>query len=121
MIIANRKTNGPASVGALPDRGSINPTKDMKMNSMDNTTAAPAAASPFRHLPGANERENVSYEIANLSSLFTVCALALNDAENWSDEVRTRVTQDIKHVLEYGALLAVDAGELAERQLGALR
>lgn len=39
MIISTKNENGPASVGALPDRGSINPGKDMKMNEATNTTA----------------------------------------------------------------------------------
>ena len=70
----------------------------------------------MRHLPGANERKNVIFAISNLSSLFTVCALALNDAQDWSDDVRHRVTLDIKHVMEMGALLAEDAAALAEKE-----
>lgn len=71
----------------------------------------------MRNLPGAGERHSASYAIANLSSLFTVCALALNDVEGWSEEIRRRVTQDIKHVMEMGALLAEDAAALAEKQI----
>jgi hypothetical protein len=68
----------------------------------------------MKHLPGTNERDSTSYAVANLSSLFTVCALALNDAEDWSDEIRKSVTQDIKHVLQMGAILASDACVMAE-------
>ncbi len=71
----------------------------------------------MRNLPGAGERHCASYAVANLSSLFTVCALALNDVEGWSDEIRKRVTQDIKHVMEMGALLAEDAAALTEKQI----
>lgn len=38
MIISNKNENGPASVGALPDRGSTNPQKDTEMNSTDHST-----------------------------------------------------------------------------------
>lgn len=47
MNTALHKTNGPASVGALPDRGSIIPEKDRKMNETTDSTengAAPASA-----------------------------------------------------------------------------
>lgn len=47
MIIVPAKENGPASVGALPDLGSIIPTKDMKMNEVTNTTAGPVAPDPL--------------------------------------------------------------------------
>jgi hypothetical protein len=40
-----QNAKGPASVGALPSHDSTNPQKDTEMNSMDTTTAAPAAAS----------------------------------------------------------------------------
>lgn len=69
----------------------------------------------MRSLPGANQRDSVSYAIANLSSLFTVCALAINDAEDWSEEIRKSVTQDIKCVLEWGAILATDTCAMAEK------
>lgn len=64
--------------------------------------------------PGHQHRTSASYAMANLSSLFTVCALALSDAQEWSEEIRKSVTQDVKHVLEMGALLAEDAAALAE-------
>lgn len=74
----------------------------------------------MRHIPGANEHDDVVTKIANLSSLFTVCALALNDAEEWSDEVAKVVRQDIKHVLEMGALMAGDTQLAVERKLEVL-
>lgn len=66
--------------------------------------------------PGHQHRTSAMYATANLASLFTVCALAINEAEEWSDEIRKNLMQDIKHVLEMGALLAEDAGALAEKQ-----
>lgn len=69
------------------------------------------------HLPGYQHKESAAYAVSNLGSLFTVCALALNDAEDWSEEIRKRVTQDIKHVLELGAVLAIDAGSLIEGEI----
>lgn len=47
-----------------------------------------------------------SYDVANLASLFTVCAVALDGSNEWSDAVADRIRADIKHVLEWGSLLA---------------
>lgn len=43
------------------------------------------------------------YEVADLQSLFTVCALALESVDDLREDIRYRKTQDIKHVLEWGA------------------
>lgn len=120
MIIVNAKANDPAATG-IANRAEVQsiPTQDTKMNSTDTITAAPAASSPFGPLPGANQRDDVVTKIANLGSLFTVCALAVNDAENWSDDVASRVRQDIKCVLEWGALMAGDTQLAVERKLEA--
>lgn len=66
-------------------------------------------------IPGAQHRNSASYQVSNLSSLFTVCALALNDTEEWSEDYRKRATEEIKLVLELGAYLAVEACVLVER------
>lgn len=87
------------------------------MTNTDNRSAAQAAASQFGHLPGANQRDDLVTKIANLGSLFTVCALAVNDAENWSDDVAARVRQEIRCVLEWGALLTGDVQIEVERKL----
>lgn len=48
MIISRPKNeNGPASVGALPDRGSTNPGKDIDMNAIRNTMPRPQAPDPL--------------------------------------------------------------------------
>lgn len=67
--------------------------------------------------PGFQHRTSAAYAISNLSSLFTVCALALSDAQEWSEEIRQSVTQDVKYVLEMGAMLAEDAAVLAEKEI----
>lgn len=122
MIAELQNEKGPdeaaTSVQAVVQ--SQTPPKDFKMNSTDTTTTAPAAASPIGHLPGANERDDVVTQIAIISSLFTVCALAVDDAENWNDAVGARVRQDIRSVLEWGALLAGDTQLQVERKLEAL-
>lgn len=46
MKAAVENANGPASVGALPDRGSINPTKDQKMNERTNSTGMASSPAP---------------------------------------------------------------------------
>lgn len=71
---------------------------------------APATQPVYRI--GANP--NLSYRIANLASLFSVCALAIDAAEDLNDNIRRRSAQDIKHVLEWGALCAEDACAEAE-------
>lgn len=42
--MSTTQKNGPASVGALPSRGSTNSRKENDMNESSNTTAAPVAA-----------------------------------------------------------------------------
>ncbi len=49
------KANGPASVGALPDRGSINPEKDTKMNEARNTTSSGRPATLVHPIEAAAE------------------------------------------------------------------
>lgn len=121
MAAELQNEKGPATAPTVPSHGSTqSPRQEIDMNSTSDTTAAPAAASPLGHLPGAYQRDDVVYQIANLSSLFTVCALALNDAEEWSDEVGEVVRQDIKHVLEMGALMVRDTQLAVERKLEAL-
>jgi hypothetical protein len=41
-----QNAKGPASVGALPDRGSTNPAKDQKMNSKIDSTGSAALPAP---------------------------------------------------------------------------
>ena len=119
MIIS--KAKGPATAPTVPSHGSTqSPRQDIDMNSTDTTTAAPTAASPLGHLPSADQRDDMVTQIAIISSLFTVCALAVNDAENWRDDIGARVRQDIRSVLEWGALLAGDTQLAVERKLEAL-
>lgn len=70
-------------------------------------------------LPGTKNAADPVGMVCNLASLFTVCAHALNDLKDWSDEVRERSTQDIKHVLELGAVMAVDAAIKVEEAVDA--
>lgn len=112
MTLSSQKKD-PATVAAVPGRGSTIKDGTVTMNSTNDTTAAPAAASNMRR-PGHQHRDRVSFAVANLAALFTVCALALNEAEEWDDDIRKRVTQDIKHVLELGALLTEDVSLLAD-------
>jgi hypothetical protein len=116
-----QNVNGSATAPTVPSHGSsANPQKDKDMNSTKDSTAAPAATSPFGHLPNADQRDDVVTQIAIISSLFTVCALAVNDAENWSDDVGARIRQEIRCVLEWGALMAGDTQLAVERKLEAL-
>lgn len=64
--------------------------------------------------PGADA--SPAYRVANISSLFSVCALALESVGEFRDDIRERLTLDIKHVLEMGAVLAEDLISDVERQ-----
>ena len=56
------------------------------------------------------EKMYPSYSVFDLSSLFSVCALALAGTDEWSEDIADRLRQDIKHVLELGARLAEKVG-----------
>lgn len=71
----------------------------------------------MRQLPGSNVREEAPAAVGYLSSLFTVCSLALSDVPNWNTEVRKHLLSDIKAVMDLGALLAHDVSDLAERNI----
>ena len=55
-----------------------------------------------------------SYRVANLSSLMTVCAVALDGSGEWTDTIARSIRQDVKFVLEWGARLASQIGEEVE-------
>ncbi len=61
---------------------------------------------PFDNRPGGLSYTDPLGMVANLSSLFTVCALALEGATEWRGDIRDRVTEDVKHVLHFAALIA---------------
>jgi len=49
-----------------------------------------------------------SYNVAQLASLFAVCGLALDGVEEYSEDIASTALYDIKHCLEWGAVLATD-------------
>ncbi|MCD2183307.1 hypothetical protein [Rhizobium sp. GN54] len=67
------KANGPASVGALPDRGSINPQKDMKMNEARNTTPAGQPATLDHPVKNEHPWETVRRLTKALSTALGTC------------------------------------------------
>lgn len=56
-----------------------------------------------------------SYDVAQLASLFTVCAAALDGAEEYADHIKDGIHTDVKHVLEWGAVLAAEIAGDVER------
>lgn len=64
------------------------------------------------------EDRGSSYNVAQLASLFTVCAAAMDGAENYADDYRDCIHTDVKHVLEWGAVLAGNIAEDVERLEG---
>jgi len=60
------------------------------------------------------------YAVSNLSSLFTVCALALGGADDYREDIKDRAIEDIKLTLEWGALLADDVALQVARAGGAV-
>lgn len=81
------------------------------MNAHSNSTAAPSATRTRR----IGENPEPSYEIANLISLITVCSVALDGADDWTDEIACGIRQDVKLLLEWAALVAVDINVKVER------
>jgi hypothetical protein len=61
------------------------------------------------------ENRGPSYNVAQLSSLFTVCAVALDGSDEFSADFADGVRQSVKHVLEWGAVLADDIVEEVEK------
>jgi hypothetical protein len=67
-------------------------------------------------LPGCLVRTDAVYAVSNLSSLFTVCALAVKGSDEYCEDIRERVLDDVTEVLQWGALLAEDiASQVAEQ------
>lgn len=71
------------------------------------------------NLPASSFRDEGGAAAGYLSSLFTVAALALADVENWSPDVRKRLINEVKAVLELGAVLAEDVNVWVERNIDA--
>jgi hypothetical protein len=54
------------------------------------------------------ENRGPTYDVAQLSSLFTVCAAALDGSNEYSDDIAEGIRQSVQHILEWGAVLAND-------------
>ncbi|KQZ31611.1 hypothetical protein ASD50_15210 [Mesorhizobium sp. Root552] len=57
------------------------------------------------------------YAVSNLSSLFSVCAIALDGLSDYDEAHQERGLQDVKHTLELCAVLAVDVAIHVEKAL----
>lgn len=79
MIAAAPKANGPASVGALPDRGSIPPTKEKEMNKARSTTPAGPPATLV-------ENEHPWATVRRLTTALSAALYACNDGK-WFAQV----------------------------------
>ena len=56
-----------------------------------------------------------AYHVSQLGSLFSVCALALGAVDDYRDDIRDTAVTEIQQVLEWGAVLAGNVCEEAER------
>lgn len=81
------------------------------MNARSNSMAAPAETRARR----IGENPEASYEIANLTSIITVCAVALDGSDEWTDEIARGIRHDVQHVLEWAALIATEINVKVER------
>jgi hypothetical protein len=61
------------------------------------------------------EKRGPAYDVAQLSSLFTVCAVALDGADEYCDDVAEGIRQSVQHILEWGAVLASNICEDVEK------
>lgn len=61
------------------------------------------------------------YAVSNLSSLFTVCALALNGVGEYREDIRERALDDIRLTMVLSAHLAVEAAVAVERAIAAAK
>lgn len=68
------------------------------------------------NLPGQEGYEtDPVYKVSNLGSLFTVCALALDAAHDWCDDIRDRAIDEVKTVLQWGAMLSLDIASAVDK------
>jgi hypothetical protein len=75
------------------------------------TTITNAAGEKVFSLPGEEEmKTDPLYMVSNLGSLFSVCALALEGVAAYREDLRERMTENIRLVLQMGAVLALDTG-----------
>jgi hypothetical protein len=58
-----------------------------------------------------------TYAVSNLSSLFAVCAFALDGLSDYSEAIQDRGLQDVKHTLEFCAELAVHVANDVEQAI----
>lgn len=67
--------------------------------------------------PGVEHRTDPVYAVSNLSSLFTVCAIAIDGADDFREDIKDRLLEEIRCVLNMGAIIAQDVAVLVERQI----
>jgi hypothetical protein len=70
-------------------------------------------------LDGGLGRTDPVYAVSNLSSLFTVCALALNGVGEYREDIRERALDDIRIATVLFSHLAEDAALMVERAISA--
>lgn len=66
---------------------------------------------------GQKHYSDPTYAVSNLSSLFAVCAFALEGLSDYSEAIQDRGLQDVKHTLELCAELAVHVAIDVERAI----
>jgi hypothetical protein len=72
-------------------------------------------------LDGGLGQTDPVYAVSNLSSLFTVCALALNGVGEYREDIRERALDDIRIVMVLSSHLAEDAAVMVERSISAAK
>jgi hypothetical protein len=67
--------------------------------------------------PGSGFRTDPVYAVSTLSSLFTVCALAIDGTVDFRKDNQERAIEEIRCVLNMGAMIAQDVAVLVERHV----
>jgi hypothetical protein len=72
-------------------------------------------------LDGGLGQTDPVYAVSNLSSLFTVCALALNGVGEYREDIRERALDEIRITMVLSSHLAEDAALMVDRAISAAK
>lgn len=72
-------------------------------------------------LDGGLGQTDPVYAVSNLSSLFTVCALALEGVGGYREDIRERALDEIRITMVLSSHLAEDAALMVERAISAAK
>ena len=81
--------------------------------------AAKAEGATDPHVRPADQfHDDPVFAVGSLSSLFTVCAMALDGCNEWREDIKDRAIEDVRWTLYLGAVLASDVAVLVAEKGG---